>query len=72
MGTAHWESTVIKENNSKLIRGDVHSNNNSNNNSNNGGRTNSDEGVKMTAARQRRQDDSGKIETAMKKKEASS
>ena len=30
MGTAHWESTVVKENNSKLIRGDVHSDNDSN------------------------------------------
>ena len=31
VGTAHWELTVVKENNSKLIRGDVHSDNDSNN-----------------------------------------
>ena len=44
MGTAHLESTVIKEINTKLIRDDVHSDSDSD--SNGGGRT--------TAARQRR------------------
>ena len=40
VGTAHWESTVVKEINSKMIRGDVHSDNDSN------------DGGRMTAARQ--------------------
>ena len=60
MGTTHWESTVVKENNSKLIRGDVHSDNDSN------------DGGETTAARRRWQGDSGKTATVMKKKEASS
>ena len=47
VGTAHWESTVVKENNSKLIRGDVHSDNDSNN------------GGEMTAAGRRRQGSDG-------------
>ena len=48
MGTAHWESTVVKENNLKLIRGDVHSDNVSN-----------DDGETMAAARRQRQQDIG-------------
>ena len=60
MGAAHWESTVVKEINSKLIRDDVHSDSDSNDS----GRT--------RTARRRRQDNGGKTVTAMKKKEVSS
>ena len=52
VGTAHWESTVVKENNSKLIRDDVHSNNDSN------------DGGETTAERQWRQDDGGEMTAA--------
>ena len=54
VGTAHWESTVVKENNSKLIKakGDVHSDNDSN------------DGGETMAAGPRQQDDSGKTTAA--------
>ena len=52
VGTAHWESTVVKENNSKLIRGDIHSDNDSN------------DGGRVTAARRGRQDDGGETTAA--------